>query len=82
MSQKVEDLTRRVGRMENDHGKAMDRIHSIVKDRSNLMSKESYREDSREIQRALHMAHYKLEQEEKERNRNAGKDYLRELPDK
>ncbi len=80
MSQKVEDLTRRVGRMENDHGKAMDRIHSIVKDRSNLMSKESYREDSREIQRAIHMAHYRLEQEEKERNRHEGQEPVRKLP--
>tara|TARA_R100000005_G_C4963499_1_gene179261 strand:- start:578 stop:892 length:315 start_codon:yes stop_codon:yes gene_type:complete len=71
MSQRVDDLSRRVGQIECDHDKAMDRIYSIVKDRSNLMSKESYREDSREIQRAIQMAHYKLEQEEKERNRNA-----------
>ena len=81
MSQRVNDLSRRVGQIESDHDKAMDRIYSIIKDRSSLMSKETYREDSKEIRRAIQLAHYKLEQEEKERNRNAGKDYLRELPD-
>ena len=72
MSQTVKDLTRRVGRMETDHGKVMDRMYSIAKDRAKLVSRESHREDSKEMSRAIQMARYEIEQNEKERNRNAG----------
>ena len=72
MSQNVKDLTRRVGRIETDHGKVMDRMYSIAKDRAKLVSRESHREDSKEMSRAIQMARYEIEQNEKERNRNAG----------
>jgi len=72
MSKTMEDLTRRVGRMENGHEQVMDRMYSIAKDRAKLLTRETYREDSREMSRAIEMAKYEIEQNEKERNRNAG----------
>jgi hypothetical protein len=73
MSQNVKDLTRRVGRIETDHGKVMDRMYSIAKDRAKLVTRESHREDSKEMSRAIQMAKYEIEQNEKDRNRNDGK---------
>ena len=70
MSKTMEDLTRRVGQIESDHDKAMDRIYSIAKDRAKLVTRETHREDSREMSRAIAMARYEIEQKEKERNRN------------
>ena len=36
------------------------------------LTRETHREDSREMSRAIEMAKYEIEQKEKERNRNAG----------
>ena len=73
MSKTMEDLTRRVGHMQSDHDKVMDRMYSIAKDRAKLVTRETHREDSKEMSRAIQMAKYEMEQNEKERNRNAGK---------
>ena len=43
--------------MEKDHDKVMDRMYSIAKSRSEFLTRESYREDSREIQDALKRLH-------------------------
>ena len=50
--------------MEADHDKVMDRMYSMAKERSKLMSKESYHnyEDSREMSRMVAMARYEAEQ--------------------
>ena len=53
MQQEIENHKRRIQRMERDHDKVMDKMYSIVKDRSAFMTKDSYREDSRAIQQAL-----------------------------
>ena len=71
MSKTMEDLTRRVGQMQSEHDKVMDRMYSMAKDRAKLLTRETYREDSREMSRAIEMAKYEIEQNEKERNRNA-----------
>jgi len=72
MSKTMEDLTRRVGQMQSEHDKVMDRMYSMAKDRAKLVTRETHREDSREMSRAIEMAKYEIEQNEKERNRNAG----------
>ena len=48
---------RRITRMEQDHDKVMDRIYSMNKQRSEFLTRDSYREDSREIQDALKRLH-------------------------
>ena len=53
----VEDNKRRVKKMETDHDKVMDRIYSMAKSRSEFLTRESYREDSKEIQNALNKLH-------------------------
>ena len=70
MSKTMEDLTRRVGHMQSEHDKVMDRMYSMAKDRAKMVTRESYREDSKEMSRAIQMAKYEIEQKEKERNRN------------
>ena len=57
---------KRLERMESDHDKVMDRMYSIAKDRASLMTRESYREDSKEIQRMVQMAQYEAERQQKE----------------
>jgi len=53
----VADNKRRVKKMETDHDKVMDRIYSMAKSRSEFLTRESYREDSKEIQQALNRLH-------------------------
>lgn len=53
----VADNKRRVKKMETDHDKVMDRMYSIAKSRSEFLTRESYREDSKEIQNALNKLH-------------------------
>tara|TARA_Y100000361_G_C11098638_1_gene310599 strand:+ start:215 stop:499 length:285 start_codon:yes stop_codon:yes gene_type:complete len=53
----VADNKRRVKKMETDHDKVMDRIYSMAKSRSEFLTRESYREDSKEIQNALNKLH-------------------------
>jgi hypothetical protein len=72
MSKTMEDLTRRVGQMQSEHDKVMDRMYSMAKDRAKLLTRETYREDSKEMSRVIQMARYEMEEKQKERNRNAG----------
>ena len=53
----VEDNKRRIKKMETDHDKVMDRMYSIAKSRSEFLTRDSYREDSKEIQQALNRLH-------------------------
>ena len=53
----VEDNKRRVKKMETDHDKVMDRMYSIAKSRSEFLTRDSYREDSKEIQQVLNRLH-------------------------
>jgi cytochrome c-type biogenesis protein CcmH/NrfG len=53
----VEIYKRRTAKMEKDHDKVMDRMYSIAKSRSEFLTRDSYREDSREIQDALNRLH-------------------------
>ena len=53
----LDNLMRRVQRLEKDHDKVMDRMYSIAKSRSDFLTRDSYREDSKEIQDALNKLH-------------------------
>ena len=53
----VEDNKRRIKKMETDHDKVMDRMYSIAKSRSEFLTRDSYREDSKEIQQVLNRLH-------------------------
>ena len=53
----VEDNKRRIKKMETDHDKVMDRMYSIAKSRGEFLTRDSYREDSKEIQQALNRLH-------------------------
>ena len=53
----LDNLIRRVQRLEKDHDKVMDRMYSIAKSRSDFLTRDSYREDSKEIQDALNKLH-------------------------
>ena len=53
----VEDNKRRIKKMETDHDKVMDRMYSIAKSRSEFLTRDSYREDSKEIQQVLNKLH-------------------------
>ena len=57
MEQKIEDSQRRIKNIENDQDKAMDRIFSINKQRGEFLTRESYREDSKEVKDALRDLH-------------------------
>ena len=48
---------KRLERMESDHDKVMDRMYSIAKSRSEFLTRDSYREDSKEIQQVLNRLH-------------------------
>ena len=67
----IQDHKRRLRNMEDDHEKVMDRMYSIAKDRASLMTRESYREDSKEMSRMVQLAQYekRMEQEEAEQNK-------------
>jgi len=64
MEKDVQAHQKRIRKMEADHDKVMDRMYSMAKERSKLMSKESYHnyEDSREMSRMVAMARYEAEQ--------------------
>ena len=49
----LENYKKKTSKMEKDHDKVMDRMYSIAKSRSEFLTRQSYREDSREIQDAL-----------------------------
>ena len=51
------NIQRRIQRLETDQDKVMDRMYSIAKSRSEFLTRDSYREDSREIQDALNKLH-------------------------
>ena len=57
MEKDIADMKRRIRKMETDHDKVMDRMYSIAKSRSEFLTRESYREDSREIQDVLKRLH-------------------------
>ena len=57
MENDLHNLQRRIQRLERDHDKVMDRMYSIAKSRSEFLTRDSYREDSREIQDALNKLH-------------------------
>ena len=57
MEKDIVDMKRRIRKMETDHDKVMDRMYSIAKSRSEFLTRESYREDSREIQDVLKRLH-------------------------
>ena len=57
MEQKIDDHNRRIKNIEDDQDKAMDRIFSMNKQRSEFLTRESYREDSKEINNALRDLH-------------------------
>ena len=53
----IQEHQKRIRKMETDHDKVMDRMYSIAKSRSEFLTRDSYREDSREIQDALKKLH-------------------------
>lgn len=57
MENVLQNNERRITRMEQDHDKVMDRIYSMNKQRSEFLTRESYREDSKEIKIALNKLH-------------------------
>ena len=63
----IEIYKKRIGKMESDHDKVMDRMYSIAKDRAKLMTRESYQnmEDSKEMSKMIAMAQYEAEMKSK-----------------
>jgi hypothetical protein len=57
METKQNEHCRRIKTMEADHDKAMDRLYSMSKRNSEFLTRESYREDSKDIQDALKELH-------------------------
>jgi len=57
MENVLQNNERRITRMEQDHDKVMDRIYSMNKQRSEFLTRDSYREDSKEIKIALNKLH-------------------------
>ncbi len=57
MERDVQEHQKRIRKMETDHDKVMDRMYSMAKSRSEFLTRESYREDSKEIQQALNRLH-------------------------
>ena len=53
----VEEQQRRIKELESDQDKAMDRLFSMNKQRGEFLTRDSYREDSKEIQDALKELH-------------------------
>jgi hypothetical protein len=65
MERDVLEHQKRIRKIESDHDKVMDRMYSIAKDRAKLMTRESYREDSKEMSRMIAMAQYEKDMKEK-----------------
>ena len=57
LQQQIEEHQRRIKELESDQDKAMDRIFSINKQRGEFLTRESYREDSKEVKDALRDLH-------------------------
>ena len=57
MERDVQEHQKRIRKMETDHDKVMDRMYSIAKSRSEFLTRDSYREDSKEIQQVLNRLH-------------------------
>ncbi len=57
LEQNVQDNKKRVQKMESDHDKVMDRLFSMNKQRSEFLTRSSYREDSKEVKDALRRLH-------------------------
>ena len=57
LQQQVEEQQRRIRELESDQDKAMDRLFSMNKQRGEFLTRDSYREDSKEIQNALKELH-------------------------
>jgi len=57
MEQQQEENSRRIKNLENDNDKVSDRLFSMNKQRGEFLTRESYREDSKEINNALRDLH-------------------------
>ena len=57
MEQQQEENTRRIKELEFDNDKVSDRLFSMNKQRGEFLTRESYREDSKEINNALRDLH-------------------------
>ena len=57
MEQQQEENTRRIKGLESDNDKVSDRLFSMNKQRGEFLTRESYREDSKEINNALRDLH-------------------------
>ena len=57
MAQQQEENTRRIKGLEEDNDKVSDRLFSMNKQRGEFLTRESYREDSKEINNALRDLH-------------------------
>ena len=53
IEREISENKRRIRRIESDHDKVMDKMYSLVKDRSSFLTRESYRGDSQEIKDAI-----------------------------
>ena len=53
MKQELANIKRRVQRIESEHDKVSDKMYAMVKDRSAFLTRETYREDSKDIQETL-----------------------------
>jgi len=60
MEKDIQDHSRRIKNMESDHDKVMDRIYSMNKERSQFMTRETHRSDSKEVKEALDELHNKI----------------------
>ena len=65
MEKDVSANKNRLQKMEADHDKVMDRMYSIAKDRASMVSRESYREDTKEMSRMIEMARYENDMKKK-----------------
>ena len=57
MEQKIEDNQRRIKGLESDNDKVSDRLFSMNKQRGEFLTRDSYREDSKEVKDALREIH-------------------------
>ena len=57
MEQQQEENTRRIKGLESDNDKVSDRLFSMNKQRGEFLTRESYREDSKEINKSLRDLH-------------------------
>ena len=66
----IQDHKRRLRSMENAHEKVMDRMYSIAKDRASFMTRESYREDNKEMSRMIALAQHEKKMKDEEETKN------------